>query len=476
MVKGKENLVERVLGVVGKVKRGAAIGILSIASVLGGAPTVDYVTGFVNRTATAMVAPSAAASTNQNKTYEPEAIRGIPRSESRASAAVYNFAKETPFSTIQSALSSYDNEVHLGEGVFEVPGNGTNFNVYAKVFQGAGMDKTILRATDTEHGELITVYGSNNNPINISDFKLTYAATGFVVSATDELGNQTKYHGISFERIDFDGLNNRAGVWQISPHDDPIDENNPSITISSSLVRNTAGFLHTKEGACTDRDQFIGLDQVTADNVQGQYLVGAFVIPSGETYTVRGQNNLTQIVLLNSPDLGLIKNNLWEYLGCCPKDIAQKEIGFPLTPDTCDKITEADNCFETTNLEFIPGTYVIRIRKSDPRIYSGPNNFIGAKVALDGDATLNGGVNGDDLAVMGGNWMKAVEGVTWMKGDFNGDLEVDGGDLALMGGDWMKSVNPAPGIPEPATFGLIALGALALLKKKKEILESKIAA
>jgi hypothetical protein len=83
-----------------------------------------------------------------------------------------------------------------------------------------------------------------------------------------------------------------------------------------------------------------------------------------------------------------------------------------------------------------------------------------------GDANGDQSIDGGDLALMGGNWLRS--GVTWTGADFNGDGEVDGGDLALMGGNWMWLLSPAPsqGVPEPATLALLALGGLALLRRK----------
>ena len=94
--------------------------------------------------------------------------------------------------------------------------------------------------------------------------------------------------------------------------------------------------------------------------------------------------------------------------------------------------------------------------------------FIGARV---GDASGNNSVDGGDLSLMGGNWMKT--GIAWGGGDFTGDGKVDGGDLALMGGNWGWSA-PLPGpappdqpLPEPASAGLLAACGLGLLRRRR---------
>jgi hypothetical protein len=86
-----------------------------------------------------------------------------------------------------------------------------------------------------------------------------------------------------------------------------------------------------------------------------------------------------------------------------------------------------------------------------------------------GDANGSHGVDGGDLAILGGNW--GGSGKTWAQGDFTKDGSVDGGDLALIGGNWNWSKPPAPApgeaLPEPTTLALLALGATAFVRRRK---------
>ncbi|MCJ7542972.1 MAG: PEP-CTERM sorting domain-containing protein [Phycisphaerae bacterium] len=89
-----------------------------------------------------------------------------------------------------------------------------------------------------------------------------------------------------------------------------------------------------------------------------------------------------------------------------------------------------------------------------------------------GDANGDHKVDGSDLALMGGAWMKT--GQTWGTCEFTGDPNglVDGSDLALMGGNWMwVKPSPAPGgetaLPEPATLALLSLGAVGLIRRRR---------
>ncbi|MCJ7543265.1 MAG: hypothetical protein MUP47_01660 [Phycisphaerae bacterium] len=85
-----------------------------------------------------------------------------------------------------------------------------------------------------------------------------------------------------------------------------------------------------------------------------------------------------------------------------------------------------------------------------------------------GDFSGDGQVDGSDIALMGGNWMRRL--MAWGDGDFNGDDTVEGGDLALMGGNWMWALPPPPQnapLPEPATTALIGAGWAVLLLPRR---------
>ena len=88
-----------------------------------------------------------------------------------------------------------------------------------------------------------------------------------------------------------------------------------------------------------------------------------------------------------------------------------------------------------------------------------------------GDADGDGDVDGDDFNAWGGNFPIA-SGATLAEGDFDGDGDVDGDDFNIWGGSF-PSPAPAPGssaaavVPEPASFALIGLGAVALLRRRR---------
>jgi hypothetical protein len=71
---------------------------------------------------------------------------------------------------------------------------------------------------------------------------------------------------------------------------------------------------------------------------------------------------------------------------------------------------------------------------------------------------------------MTGNWNQS--GATWRQGNFStGNTTVDLNDLVALTGNWGKTVGAAAGagaaVPEPMTLSLLALGGVALLRRRK---------
>ena len=88
-------------------------------------------------------------------------------------------------------------------------------------------------------------------------------------------------------------------------------------------------------------------------------------------------------------------------------------------------------------------------------------------LALIGDADDNGVVNAADYIILKSN-IGTGTGMTVADGDFDDDGDVDWNDLQLLQANYGAGGAGASGvIPEPATLGLLAFGAMALIRRRR---------
>ena len=104
-------------------------------------------------------------------------------------------------------------------------------------------------------------------------------------------------------------------------------------------------------------------------------------------------------------------------------------------------------------------------------IYSADQNsshwpYIYARIeVLEGDANLDKAVDGLDYVAWSNNYNQAA---TWQTGDFNNDQFADGLDYVVWSNNYGATLPAAPGaVPEPATMALLAMGALALIRRRR---------
>jgi hypothetical protein len=89
------------------------------------------------------------------------------------------------------------------------------------------------------------------------------------------------------------------------------------------------------------------------------------------------------------------------------------------------------------------------------------------KALLPGDFDLDGDVDVSDLGILATNYGN-TEAQSWAMGDSDHDADVDVSDLGNLATYYGTSAGGNPvNVPEPATMGLLALGAVGLLKRRR---------
>ena len=90
---------------------------------------------------------------------------------------------------------------------------------------------------------------------------------------------------------------------------------------------------------------------------------------------------------------------------------------------------------------------------------------------LTGDLDGDGDVDNADIGLAAGNFTgTSGTGMSYSDGDMDGDGDVDNADIGLVAGAFtgaMSSGSPSAVVPEPATLSLLALGGLAVLRRRK---------
>jgi hypothetical protein len=89
-------------------------------------------------------------------------------------------------------------------------------------------------------------------------------------------------------------------------------------------------------------------------------------------------------------------------------------------------------------------------------------------IIVPGDTNDDGVVDAADYIAIKTNFGLTGTGITRLQGDLDGDFDVDWTDLQeLMGIFGTRSLGEAPAAPEPATLGLLAIGALAVIRRRR---------
>ena len=89
------------------------------------------------------------------------------------------------------------------------------------------------------------------------------------------------------------------------------------------------------------------------------------------------------------------------------------------------------------------------------------------RVAIGGDANLNGTVDTTDFNILAANF--ASSGQNWLGADFNGDTIIDTLDFNVLASNFSQTTPPQLGaalVPEPGALALVIL-TIALLRCRR---------
>ena len=127
-------------------------------------------------------------------------------------------------------------------------------------------------------------------------------------------------------------------------------------------------------------------------------------------------------------------------------------------------MTDLEVYFDVSRLDLAdyPSELILNGLLNDGAGFSGMDSI---RIIGPGDVNADGFIDGSDLSIIISHWGQS--GLGWELGDLNGNGIVDGSDYSQVLSYW----NPAPpepaGVPEPTTIGLLLLGGLALLKRRR---------
>ena len=93
--------------------------------------------------------------------------------------------------------------------------------------------------------------------------------------------------------------------------------------------------------------------------------------------------------------------------------------------------------------------------------YTPSGSGVEIAAVIDGDADLNGTVNGADLNTVLSNYNKT--GMGWYQGDFDYNGTVNGADLNVVLSNYNQHLSVGAAVPEPSSLLLAAAGLAGLL-------------